>query len=174
MFLSFKCSFQLDLSACTDKTLSRSSSSLVGFKPLIADIFGIDITFLSLLCLHGCSRCNLDIISSAHLWLCHPWSCCIWLKRGREPPAELVSASSRQEVCPRTVCVFAEWGDLSQITHLFFHYQPALAAGVRISKTLVTLLVAVHVCFIFNLTSHLCSRAYVRRIKCKQSDSSAG
>lgn len=47
--------------------------------------------------------------------------------------------------------------------------RPALAAGVLISKRLVTLLVAVHVCFIFNLTSHLCSRACVRRIKCKQS-----
>lgn len=120
MFLSSKCSSWLDLSACTDKTLSRSFSSL-------GDLFGIDIiTFLSLLCLHGCSRCNLDIISLAHLWLCHPWSCCIWLKRGRGPPSELASVSSRQEVCPRKVCVFAEWGDLSRIIYSFVLPLPGL------------------------------------------------
>lgn len=67
-------------------------------------------------------------------------------------------------------------GEISakSLIYSFFRSQPALAAGVLISKRLVTLLVAVHVCFIFNLTSHLCSRACVRRIKCKQSESSAG
>lgn len=176
MFLSSKRSSWLDLSACADKTLSRSFSSLDGFKPLIADLFGIDIIpFLSLLRLHGCSRCNLEIISLVHLWLCHPGSCCSWLKRGRGPPSEFMSVSSRQEVCLRKACVF--WVGRSQPNHLFICSSitwPALAAGVLVSKRLVTLLVAVRVCFIFNLTSHLCSRACVRRIKCKQSESSAG
>lgn len=84
------------------------------------------IPFLSLFCLHSCSRCNLDIISQAYLWLCHPWCCCIRLKWGREPTSELVSVSSGQEVCPRKVCVFAEWGDPSQITYLFILLFPGL------------------------------------------------
>lgn len=82
------------------------------------------IPFLSLLCLHYCSRCNLDIISQVYLWLCHSWCCCVRLKWGRGPTSELVS--SGQEVCPRKVCVFAEWGDLSQIIYLFILPFPSL------------------------------------------------
>ena len=132
MFLSSKCSSWLDFSACTDKTLPRFFSSLDVFKPLIADLFGVGITpFLSLLCLHGCSRCNLYVISLAHLWLCRPWSCCIWLKRERGSPSELVSMSSRQEVCPRKVCVFAEWGNRSWCSYSFLRYPACL--GCRCS-----------------------------------------
>lgn len=146
---------------------------LISWWPFIADLFGIDIIpFLSLLCLHSCSRCNLDIMSLTVPSLV--LLCCIKKRKGttfRISECEQQTRGLSQE-SPCICCV-----GRSQLNHSLVHSPttwPALAAGTLISKRLVTLLVAVHVCFIFNPTSHLCPRACVRRIKCKQSESSAG